>query len=122
MVPDAVKVSAEDGRRVEAVDISPYINNLPGGTSTSAFCSDDASGSTSQAASIQASASGGATSRYGMVSWAEETEATSTSGHLGAVTVGVCCRSSIKFSREESIRLQLLSVRHGTPHFANKLH
>eukprot|EP00775_Hariotina_reticulata_P003955 gene3955-4208_t len=53
MVPDAVKVSAEDGRRVEGVDISFFINNLPGGSSTAAFRSDDASGSTSQAASIQ---------------------------------------------------------------------
>lgn len=53
---DAVKVSAEDGRRVEAVDISPFINNLPGGTSTTCFRSDDASGSTSQAASIQVQA------------------------------------------------------------------
>jgi predicted ABC-class ATPase len=53
MLPDAVKVSAEDGRRVEAVDISDFINNLPGGSSTAAFRSDDASGSTSQAANIQ---------------------------------------------------------------------
>jgi predicted ABC-class ATPase len=53
MLPDAVKVSAEDGRRVEAVDISAFINNLPGGSSTTAFRSDDASGSTSQAANIQ---------------------------------------------------------------------
>jgi predicted ABC-class ATPase len=53
MLPDAVKVSAEDGRRAEAVDISPFINNLPGGSSTTAFRSDDASGSTSQAANIQ---------------------------------------------------------------------
>ncbi|WIA16375.1 hypothetical protein OEZ85_013071 [Tetradesmus obliquus] len=53
MLPDAVKVSAEDGRRVEAVDISNFINNLPGGSSTVAFRSDDASGSTSQAANIQ---------------------------------------------------------------------
>ena len=29
--PNAVKVRAEDGRRVEAVDITPFINNLPYG-------------------------------------------------------------------------------------------
>ena len=32
-VPDAVKVRAEDGRRVEATDISPFISNLPFGGS-----------------------------------------------------------------------------------------
>lgn len=51
-VRDAVKVRAEDGRRVERVDISPFISDLPYGRSTDAFCSDDASGSTSQAANI----------------------------------------------------------------------
>lgn len=50
--PDAVKIRAEDGRRVERVDISPFIANLPLGRSTSAFSTDDASGSTSQAANI----------------------------------------------------------------------
>jgi len=49
---DAVKIRAEDGRRVEQVDISPFIDELPYGRQTSAFCSDDASGSTSQAANI----------------------------------------------------------------------
>lgn len=29
--PDAVTVRAEDGRRIEATDISPYISNLPFG-------------------------------------------------------------------------------------------
>jgi hypothetical protein len=37
----------------QGVDISPFINNLPGGTPTNSFRSDDASGSTSQAANIQ---------------------------------------------------------------------
>jgi hypothetical protein len=37
----------------QGVDISPFINNLPGGTPTNTFRSDDASGSTSQAANIQ---------------------------------------------------------------------
>ncbi|MEW6189450.1 MAG: ABC-ATPase domain-containing protein [Actinomycetota bacterium] len=49
---DAVKIRAEDGRRIEKVNISPFIQNLPMGKSTSAFCTDDASGSTSQAANI----------------------------------------------------------------------
>ena len=50
--PDAVKIRAEDGRRVEAVDISGFISQLPGERSTGHFASDDASGSTSQAANI----------------------------------------------------------------------
>jgi predicted ABC-class ATPase len=50
--PGAVKVRAEDGRRVERVDIHAFIDALPGGRSTRAFSSDDASGSTSQAANI----------------------------------------------------------------------
>ena len=48
----AVKVRAEDGRRVERVDISPFIGNLPYGRSTADLGTDDASGSTSQAANI----------------------------------------------------------------------
>jgi predicted ABC-class ATPase len=50
--PDLVKIRAEDGRRVERVDIHSFISELPGRRSTRAFCSDDASGSTSQAANI----------------------------------------------------------------------
>jgi len=50
--PGTVKIRAEDGRRVEKVDISPFIANLPFGQDTRAFSSDDASGSTSQAANI----------------------------------------------------------------------
>ena len=50
--PHAVKIRAEDGRRVEKVDISPFIGRLPGGISTVEFSTDDASGSTSQAANI----------------------------------------------------------------------
>ena len=49
---DAVKIRAEDGRRVSRVDISPFIQHLPLGRSTVDFSSDDASGSTSQAANI----------------------------------------------------------------------
>ena len=48
----AVKIRAEDGRRVEQVDISGFINNLPDGQDTGRFSTDNASGSTSQAAAI----------------------------------------------------------------------
>ncbi len=50
--PGALKIRAEDGRRVERVNITPFINNLPYGQDTNSFCSDEASGSTSQAANI----------------------------------------------------------------------
>jgi predicted ABC-class ATPase len=49
---DAVKIRAEDGRSVTGVDISPFINQLPQGISTRQFSTANASGSTSQAASI----------------------------------------------------------------------
>ncbi|MFV1995794.1 MAG: P-loop domain-containing protein, partial [Verrucomicrobiales bacterium] len=49
---DAVKIRAEDGRSVAGVDISPFIDNLPGGTDTERFTTENASGSTSQAANI----------------------------------------------------------------------
>jgi predicted ABC-class ATPase len=58
--PDLVKIRAEDGRRVEAVDIGAFIGDLPGGRSTAAFSSDDASGSTSQAANIVEAVGAGA--------------------------------------------------------------
>ncbi|WP_315127752.1 ABC-ATPase domain-containing protein [uncultured Actinomyces sp.] len=51
-VPDAVKVRAADGRAVTGVDLSPFISHLPGGRDTTAFTTKNASGSTSQAASI----------------------------------------------------------------------
>ncbi|MGI6114305.1 MAG: ABC-ATPase domain-containing protein, partial [Mahellales bacterium] len=51
-VPSGVKVRAEDGRRIEQVDISPFISNLPNNEDTSKFSTDNASGSTSQAANI----------------------------------------------------------------------
>ena len=50
--PTAFKIRAEDGRRVEGVDISPFIDNLPHCRDTRAFRTDNASGSTSQAANI----------------------------------------------------------------------
>ena len=50
--PQSVKIRAEDGRRIEKVDIAPFISNLPFGKDTRTFSTDDASGSTSQAANI----------------------------------------------------------------------
>ncbi len=49
---DAVTIRAEEGRAVSSVDVSPFIRELPGGRATTAFTTDNASGSTSQAASI----------------------------------------------------------------------
>jgi predicted ABC-class ATPase len=50
--PNAVRIRAEDGRRIEKVDISPFISNLPYGKDTKSFTTEDASGSTSQATNI----------------------------------------------------------------------
>jgi len=49
---EAVKIPAEDGRRVEQVDISGFIRHLPQRLPTQTFSTDNASGSTSQAAGI----------------------------------------------------------------------
>ncbi len=49
---EAVKIRAEDGRGVTRVNISPFIKNLPNGEDTDAFSTEEASGSTSQAANI----------------------------------------------------------------------
>jgi predicted ABC-class ATPase len=51
-LPSAVKIRAEDGRSIEKVDISPFINHLPQGKDTGRFSTENASGSTSQAANI----------------------------------------------------------------------
>lgn len=48
----ALKVRAEDGRVIHKNDISLFINNLPNGKDTKVFSSENASGSTSQAANI----------------------------------------------------------------------
>lgn len=48
----AVKIRAEDGRSIQSVDISMFINDLPNGKDTHSFCTQDASGSTSQAAAV----------------------------------------------------------------------
>jgi len=50
--PDTVKIRAEDGRRIIGVDISSFLNDLPRKRSTHSFYTEDASGSTSQAAAI----------------------------------------------------------------------
>lgn len=49
---DAMKIRAEDGRNVENVDISPFIDNLPGKKDTTHFSTENASGSTSQATNV----------------------------------------------------------------------
>ncbi|MFW5990729.1 MAG: ABC-ATPase domain-containing protein [Candidatus Nanoarchaeia archaeon] len=49
---NCVKIRAEDGRSVKDADISPFINDLPQGKDTTRFSSENASGSTSQAANI----------------------------------------------------------------------
>jgi predicted ABC-class ATPase len=51
-VPSAMKIRAEDGRSVEGVNISPFISHLPQGKDTFRFSTENASGSTSQAANI----------------------------------------------------------------------
>jgi len=48
----AVKIRAEDHRVINQVDISPFISTLPGNRTTNCFSTDNASGSTSQAANI----------------------------------------------------------------------
>lgn len=58
--PDAVKIRAEDGRRVERVDVSAFVGELPTGTDTADFSSENASGSTSQAANIAEALEAGA--------------------------------------------------------------
>lgn len=56
----AVKLRAEDGRSINNVDISLFINDLPNGKNTAAFSTADASGSTSQAAAVIESIESGA--------------------------------------------------------------
>ena len=48
----AVKLRAEDGRSIKKTDISMFINDLPNGKDTTHFYTEDASGSTSQAANV----------------------------------------------------------------------
>jgi predicted ABC-class ATPase len=58
--PTAVKIRAEDGRPVEKVNISPFIRTLPLLQDTTRFSTDNASGSTSQAANIMEALEAGA--------------------------------------------------------------
>jgi predicted ABC-class ATPase len=51
-LPDTVKIRSYSGRHVVKTDISPFIRNLPFREDTSGFSSENASGSTSQAANI----------------------------------------------------------------------
>ncbi|WP_311524177.1 ABC-ATPase domain-containing protein [uncultured Varibaculum sp.] len=51
-LPDAIKVRAEDGRAITGTDISLFIGSLPGGSDMRQFFTENASGSTSQAAAI----------------------------------------------------------------------
>ncbi len=58
--PTAMKIRAEDGRSIKHTDISMFINDLPNGKDTAAFDTEDASGSTSQAANVVESIEAGA--------------------------------------------------------------
>ena len=58
---ELVSVRAEDGRSVRGVCLAPFIRDLPLGRETRFFDSDDASGSTSQAAAIVEALEAGAT-------------------------------------------------------------
>ena len=57
--PSAVKIRAEDGRSIRKTDISLFISDLPNGKDTAAFETEDASGSTSQAANLMESIESG---------------------------------------------------------------
>ncbi|MEW9675671.1 ABC-ATPase domain-containing protein [Lentibacillus sp. L22] len=59
--PDAVKIRAEDGRQITGVNISPFISNLPHKQDTECFSTENASGSTSQAANVMEALEVGAT-------------------------------------------------------------
>jgi predicted ABC-class ATPase len=50
--PSAYKIRAEDGRKITNVNISPFIKHLPFEKDTTRFSTDNASGSTCQAANI----------------------------------------------------------------------
>ena len=68
----AVKIRAEDGRSIRCADISPFINDLPNGKDTVRFSTEDASGSTSQAANVVEAMEAGA----GLLLIDEDTSAT----------------------------------------------
>ena len=56
----AMKIRAEDGRCVSHINISPFINDLPNKKDTVNFSTEDASGSTSQAANVVEAVQSGA--------------------------------------------------------------
>lgn len=60
-VRDGVKIRAEDGRCIKGTDISLFINDLPNKKDTCSFATEDASGSTSQAANVCEAVEAGAT-------------------------------------------------------------
>ncbi len=68
----AFKLRAEDGRSVAGVDISPFIKNLPNKKDTVHFSTEDASGSTSQAANLMEALESGS----GLILIDEDTSAT----------------------------------------------
>lgn len=57
---ESAKIRAEDGRVVQRVDVSAFVGELPTGAKTTDFATENASGSTSQAASIVESVEAGA--------------------------------------------------------------
>ncbi|WP_114351974.1 ABC-ATPase domain-containing protein [Saliterribacillus persicus] len=59
--PNAVKIRAEDGRQISNVDITAFINDLPQKKDTRKFTTENASGSTSQAANVVECIEAGAT-------------------------------------------------------------
>ncbi|MCD2189209.1 ABC-ATPase domain-containing protein [Actinomycetospora soli] len=69
---DAVKVRAEDGRSVVRSDVSAFVSHLPSGEPTDDFSTTNASGSTSQAASMVEAVEAGA----GVLLVDEDTSAT----------------------------------------------
>ncbi|WP_345711107.1 P-loop domain-containing protein, partial [Kineococcus glutinatus] len=70
--PDAVAVRAEDGRAVTRVDVGAFVAALPGGLDPADFSTDQASGSTSQAAAVLEALEAGA----GVLLLDEDTTAT----------------------------------------------
>ncbi|OIV38989.1 ATPase [Mangrovactinospora gilvigrisea] len=57
---DTVKIRAEDGRRVQRSDVHAFVDHLPSGGDTADFSTENASGSTSQAASLVEAVEAGA--------------------------------------------------------------
>ena len=68
----AVKLRAEDGRSIANVDITPFISHLPNKKDTTHFTTEDASGSTSQAAGLMEAVGSGC----GLLLMDEDTSAT----------------------------------------------